>query len=300
MAPQTQELEAEAAVVETEATEAEPTTVAAEAPVKKPRTRAAATPKPKPAPAVVAPPEKKPRTHAAGLQVDELLALQALDTEIGKLQREQDTLDRGERIERAVALRQARLDTAERRLKGLEIEQRNTELELKALEEKKHQESRRLYEGRITAPRELQALELEIAGLERQRQRLDESILRRMDELEAAKKTVETAKGAVEEAEKALEIIRKRYEKAAGRIQGELKKHEPERDRLAGILKPDVLRRYNDIRRRNHNIAAVRIENGACGGCRMKVGTALLRRMIAQDAYVYCESCTRFLFPPED
>src|SRR3954451_7031833 len=138
------------------------------------------------------------------LQITEILALQTLDTEIGKLRQERDALDRGERIERALAVRQARLDTAERRVKGLEIEQRNAELELKGLEEKKHQESRRLYEGRITAPRELQSLEQEIASLDRHRIRLDESLLKRMDEIEAAQKQVEVAQAAVDEAEKAL------------------------------------------------------------------------------------------------
>src|SRR5262249_50310368 len=134
------------------------------------------------------------------LQIKELLALQALDTEIGKLQAERAALDHGDRVERALGVRQAKLQAAERRPAGLEIEQRTAELELKALEEKKHTESRRLYEGRITAPRELQSLEMEIAMLERQRQKLDESILRRVEEIEAAEKAVTAAKAAVEEA----------------------------------------------------------------------------------------------------
>ena len=115
------------------------------------------------------------------LQIEELLALQALDNEIGQLHSEQAALDRGDRVERALAVRQAKLANAERRLHGLEFEQRNTELELKGLEEKKHHESQKLYGGRITAPRELQALESEIQALDRQRQRLDEGILRRLD-----------------------------------------------------------------------------------------------------------------------
>jgi predicted nucleic acid-binding Zn-ribbon protein len=139
---------------------------------------------------------------------------------------------------------------------------------------------------------------MELGMLDRQRQRLDESVLRRMEEIEAAKKTVETAGAAVEEADKALRIIRRRYEKEAHRIESELDSRQPERERVAASLKPDVLRRYDDIRRRSHNLAAVRIENGACGGCRMKVGSALLRRVVAGDNYVYCESCSRFLFPP--
>ncbi|MFN3650147.1 MAG: zinc ribbon domain-containing protein [Armatimonadota bacterium] len=231
------------------------------------------------------------------LQIEEILALQALDIEIGKLEAELAALDRGERVERALAARQARLENADRRLRGLEAEQRHTELELKALEEKKHAESRKLYEGRITAPRELQALQAEVDALERQRQRLDESILRRIDEVEAARQTRDTAQASVDEAEKALAVLQKRYEKARQRIEGQVAKLTPERERLASVIKPDVLRRYNDIRRRNHNIGAARVENGACGGCRMKVGAALLRRLLASDSYVYCESCTRFLFP---
>jgi predicted nucleic acid-binding Zn-ribbon protein len=234
------------------------------------------------------------------LQIQELLALQALDTEIGKLRQEQQALDHGERVERALAVRQAKLENAQRRLHGLEVEQRNSELELKTLEEKKHQTSQKLYGGRVTAPRELQALEAEVQMLERQRQRLDESMVRRIDEVESAKKAVETAQAAVEEAEKALRIVRRRYEKEATRIETDLGKHVPQRDKVAKTVKEDILRRYDDIRRRSHNLAAVRVENGACGGCRMKVGGALLRRVLSSDNYVYCESCARFLFPPEE
>ena len=131
--------------------------------------------------------------------------------------------------------------------------------------------------------------------LERQRQRMDETILRRMEEIEQGRKQVETARAAVEEAEKALQIVTSRYEKAHARIEEQMGTLAPERERLAAALEPATLRRYDEIRHRSHNLAAVRIENGACGGCRMKVGSAVLRRMISSESYVYCESCTRFL-----
>jgi len=231
------------------------------------------------------------------LQIEELLALQALDTEIGRLRDQIGTLDRGEKVERALEVRRKRLEAAERRLQGIEVEQRDAELDLKAIEDKKREETQRYWHGKITAPRELQALEAEIQMLERQRQRAEEQILKRMDELEAARKTAETARAAVDEAEQALAVLQRRYEKAAGKIESGLAEYEPERARLAAKLKPDTLRRYEEIRRRNHNVGAVRIENGACGGCRMKVGGAVLRRLVTTDTYVYCESCTRFLFP---
>ena len=76
--------------------------------------------------------------------------------------------------------------------------------------------------------------------------------------------------------------------------------HLPERERLVGVIDAEIVRRYDSIRRRQHNIGAVRIENNACGGCRMKIGGTLMRRVLAHEGYVYCESCSRFLFPPEE
>ena len=234
------------------------------------------------------------------LQEKELLALQALDTELGQLATELQGLDRGERVERALAQRKAKQLAAEKRLANLESEQRASELELKALEEKKHHESRRLYEGRITATRELQALQMEVGSLERQRQRLDDQILRRMEEITTARATGAATTEASGEAERALKVMRRRYDRESSRIQGLIAAKQPERDKIASRVTPDVLRRYEEIRRRNHNIAAVRIQNGACGGCRMKVGSNVYRRMQTQDSYVFCESCSRYLFLPEE
>jgi predicted nucleic acid-binding Zn-ribbon protein len=150
------------------------------------------------------------------LQVAELLALQEIDNRIGTLEAEKGELDNGERVERALASRMTRLQQAERRLQGLQIEHRNAELELAGLEEKKHSTSRKLYEGRGTNPRELMALEQEVAMLERQRQRLSDTILRGLDDIEKAGETVTAAKAGVEEAEKALRIVKKRYERMPG------------------------------------------------------------------------------------
>jgi uncharacterized protein len=230
------------------------------------------------------------------LQVAELLALQEIDNNIGTLEAEKGELDNGERVERALASRMTRLQQAERRQQGLQIEHRNAELELAGLEEKKHSTSRKLYEGRGTNPRELMALEQEVAMLERQRQRLSDTILRGLDDIEKAGEMVTVAKASVEEAEKALKVVKKRYEKDASRINGEMEKLMPARKKLASKIEPDVLKRYDDLRRRQHNIAAVRIINGACGGCRMKVGSTMARRIHVGETYNYCESCQRFLF----
>lgn len=232
------------------------------------------------------------------LQVEELLTLQHLDSRLGQLEVEQQSLDHGDRIERALVIRRARLESAEQALRDLKSRQRDAELELKALESHKHETSHKLYEGRITNHREAEMMERDLAMTERQRQRVDEQMMHREEDLERAQAAYEEASQAVEKAEKALAIVRKRYQRECKRIAEELASNAPERERLAARIREGVLQRYETIRRRNHNLAAVRIENGACGGCRTVIGGALLRRVLAGAEYVYCESCNRFLFPP--
>jgi len=236
----------------------------------------------------------------ARLQIDELLTLQDIDNLLGRLETERENLERGERVERALALRQARRDSVLKRLQAMEAEQRDAELELKGLEAQKHDTSRELYEGRITNHREAANLERELAALERQRLRLDEQILRREELLIEARTNAARAEAAVEDAEKALAILRKRSEKEEKRINSQLAELGPRRQQVAGQLDPATLAHYETIRRQNHNVGAVRVKNGACGGCRMMVGAAMLRRVLAGGDYVYCESCNRFLFPTND
>src|SRR6187397_237686 len=97
------------------------------------------------------------------LQFVELLALQEIDSEIHRLKRERS------RLEDAAALRQEyeatvkAAEVLEARLHKLRGDLTDAELELKKIEGKKSDFERRLYEGKVTNPKELQAMEQEIA-----------------------------------------------------------------------------------------------------------------------------------------
>src|SRR5690242_16149126 len=119
------------------------------------------------------------------VQAAELLRLQDLDSRIDALRREKAALDSGaalkEERDRAVA---AAAD-AEARLHQLQAEQASAELELQSLEQKTATVRKKLYDGKVTIPKELTAMEHEIEMFGRQRGRLDERILTLMDDIQA-------------------------------------------------------------------------------------------------------------------
>jgi predicted nucleic acid-binding Zn-ribbon protein len=231
------------------------------------------------------------------LQHAELAALQELDTQIDRLKRERARLDDGSALRRQRDARSEACRRGEERLHGLTANLHDSELELKTVEAKKKEFERRLYEGKVTNPKELQAMEMEIEMLGRQRGRLDEAILNLMEESETAGTELDTAKKALAAAEAAWTSADATFRSEAARLDAALRDLAARRQQAAAAIEPATLRRYDEIRARSGNPAVVRIEDKACGGCHTSIGTMIRRRLEEGTAYVFCENCNRFLLP---
>src|SRR5262249_8135092 len=135
------------------------------------------------------------------LQYSELWNLQEIDSEIYRLKRERGRLDDGVALRRTFEAAVKTADGLEARLRKLRSDMADAELELEKIESKKREFERRLYEGKVTNPKELSAMEQEIAMLGRQRGRLDETILTLMEDSETTAAELATASRARAEAE---------------------------------------------------------------------------------------------------
>jgi hypothetical protein len=231
------------------------------------------------------------------LQHAELAALQELDTRVDRLKRERARLDDGSSLRRQRDLRAQQQQQADAQLHQLTVQLHDAELELKSVEAKKKDFERRLYEGKVTNPKELQAMEKEIEMLGRQRGRLDETILTLMEECESARATLDAAQKALQAADAAWKSADATFRAEAARLEAALRDLAARRQQAAAAVEPATLRRYDDIRARNGNLAVVPIVDKACGGCHTSISTMVRRRLEDGSAYVFCENCSRFLLP---
>src|SRR5438093_10842489 len=156
------------------------------------------------------------------LQLTELWTLQQIDTDIHRLTRERSRLDDGAVLRQAFEAAAREAEGLEARLRKLRTDLADAELELKKIEGKKSDFERRLYEGKTTNPKELTAMEQEIAMLGRQRGRLDESILTLMDSIETT--STELAEGTARRgaAETGWREQDERYRRETARIEADL------------------------------------------------------------------------------
>ena len=68
-----------------------------------------------------------------------------------------------------------------------------------------------------------------------------------------------------------------------------------ERDKLAADVKPDVLKRYSNIRMRR-GLAVVSVRNGTCQGCNMNIPPQLYNVLQRGVSLETCPSCHRIIY----
>ena len=226
-----------------------------------------------------------------------LYVLQQLDSAIEALKKSYASLDPGREESAIYKAAKAAKESAEIKLQAARTELADNDLELKSKEKKRASEEKLLYGGKVSNPKELTALQLEVESLERQVGRLKDiqtTHKNTLDEMHTLEKQ------AIESLAFAEATLRAR--KAAYKLETEsiLEKAKALIDQRSAALQPvpgDILKRYDHLRTNKQGLAIVAVEdNNSCGGCKMGLSSNLVRQIARNLEPVTCENCTRILF----
>ena len=201
-----------------------------------------------------------------------LLELQSLDSTLDRLAHRRRTLPELAEMARLDGLVDALRDgivRAETEVSDLAREQARFEKEIEQVRARKSRDESRLSSGAITASKQLQDLEHEVASLARRQSDLEDAELEVMERAETAQATLdqltsqrETHLTARTEAERAAAA-------ATVEIDAEVAKTAAARADLAATLPVDLLALYEKIRAAEGGVGAGEIARGRCGGCRL-------------------------------
>ena len=78
-------------------------------------------------------------------------------------------------------------------------------------------------------------------------------------------------------------------------IEGKIAELRVERDKVAASVRPDVLKRYGNIRMRR-GLAVVSVRNGTCQGCNMNIPPQLYNVLQRGQTVETCPSCHRIIY----
>lgn len=225
-----------------------------------------------------------------------LYELQTLDVQITQINTQLAAMDGARALRVKYSAAKSALQTTEKELAELEIELKDSELKLKSIDEKRASFEKRLYGGAITNPKELSAVEKEIAMLKSQQGNLDGRTLELYDLVEAARNKTKSAGDLTSEVEKqAREAIAKETREKK-RLEAELADLTSKRADLASQITDKLLMsRYEAVRKKSGNTGIAKIVEGKCEGCHVTVTIFTIRELMKDKEYEMCESCGRIL-----
>lgn len=233
--------------------------------------------------------------------LEKLLAVQAIDTHATQLRvRRQGLPERTEATEVATALREAdeRAGALEAERHRLDREQTRIEDEIAGLRERMAQADAALYGGAVSNPRELQALQDEIASLARRIGDLEDKEL----EILVDREPVDEATVAVVAEREALvarsEALAQRITAAEAEVDVELEQVLASRADAVDGVPDDLLAEYEELRTANGGVGVARLEHGTtCGGCHLQLSAMERDRIkgLPEDTRIHCEECGRLL-----
>jgi predicted nucleic acid-binding Zn-ribbon protein len=229
-----------------------------------------------------------------------LLSVQDHDTHIDQAVHRRSALPaRGELtavMERIGAIEKERADI-EARHHDLSRDQQRLEDEITTLNDKAAQHDKALYSGSITNPRELQAMQDEIAALKRRIGQLEDQELELMEQIEPLDADLSRLAQEREAADASATALRAGIAEDEVAIDAELDRLRAARATESAAIEAELLSEYETLRSQNGGIGIARLVGGSCGGCHLGLSAVEVDRLkkLPPDAPAHCEECGRLL-----
>jgi predicted nucleic acid-binding Zn-ribbon protein len=216
-----------------------------------------------------------------------LLQLQAHDSAIDRLEHRRASLPEDARLaELGDALSAVGQLTAEREgtLATVQRNQARLEHEIDTVTAKARTEEARAASGRVTSPKELTAIQEEVAGLKRRQGTLEDELLELMEQRE----TLEGELAELASRREGFTTEQAQVTKARDAALVELDR-ELEVEELRAL--------YDQIRSRQGGIGAAALVGNTCQGCRVSISPVELAalRKLPPEEIKRCENCRRIL-----
>ncbi|MET8910539.1 C4-type zinc ribbon domain-containing protein [Micromonospora sp. NPDC004551] len=227
-----------------------------------------------------------------------LLDLQAIDTALAQLAHRRRTLPQLAELE-ALARELSALEDervrAQVAVDDLDRDIARLEKDVDQVRARKTKDENRLAAG--TGPaRELEALQHELASLNRRQSDLEDAELELMEQRETAQGVLDGVERRIAEARDRRAAAEQRRDDSLAEIAKEEEFKRGARQPLAGDLPADLVALYDRIRT-DTGLGAALLTGARCGGCRLELSGADLARIRKADPddVVRCEECRRIM-----
>lgn len=236
-------------------------------------------------------------------QLAQLLIVQQHDTRLDQLAHRR----RHHPLAVTVADAQEALAVLQQQHEGLEAERHSHEQQRRRLSdeaasvaERRGEIEAKLYDGSVSATKELLAMQDEVAALSARQSSIEDDELEVMEQIESLDEELTAVSAAVEQAEQELKTRTDDLEAALADVTADEADEQRQRDEAAAQISPDELALYTQLRQDLGGLAIAKVQGDRCSGCNLVMPAVELDRLRRHHAdslasAPVCESCGRLL-----
>lgn len=231
--------------------------------------------------------------------IEKLLILQDRDRRIRRVKGELAHIEPERQMFQARAVgTQTGLDTAKNRVKQIESDRKNLELEVEGKKQLISKYANQQLQTRKNE--EYRALTHEIDMCKEDIFKIENREIELMEQAEAAQKEVTRATQAAVEARKLMEEQLSQLGAREENLKKELAELTTNREELSAAVDENARARYERLVRNKGESVVVGVQHGVCGGCHMRLPAQVLVTCQAQQELVTCTNCGRILYYSHD
>src|SRR5499433_125239 len=229
----------------------------------------------------------------------QLIRLQSIDISIQELRA---SIDRFPGISKALDQKlkaaQAALNAAQDRAKSNQGTRKKLEGEISTIESKISK-----YRDQMMAVKtneEYRALQHEIEHAQQAIRKIEDEILNLMMEAETGQSELKGAEAHLKEDQQKVNIERKQLEEENKRDLGALEGYLKERKEIDASVPPDLISRYERVRKHRGGIGVAAARNEVCEICQVRIRPQVFQEIRRNDRIIACDACQRILYDPEN
>jgi predicted nucleic acid-binding Zn-ribbon protein len=245
--------------------------------------------------------EEEKRLPAVDLksQINGLVKLQSIDSEIYALRAEKDTKPlEAKALETSFEEKKQHLAELEKKSLDLQKKRKDAELELGSKEEATKKLQTQLYS--LKTNKEYQVMLQQIQDAKADSSVIEDKILELFEQADKIKTETEKEKQRLKEEEKVFNEQKKKIEERIKEIDDRLAQLEVQRKQALPEIDPKILSQYERILFNRDGLAIVSVKDNSCAGCNMFVPPQVINLIKMYERIVTCEICNRILYINEE
>jgi len=228
-----------------------------------------------------------------------LIRIQAIDQSIQEIR---SRIDKFPGISKALdeKLRSATagLETAKEKTKTNQTTRKKLETDVGALEGKISKYREQMLS--VKTNEEYRALQKEIEHTQAAIRKVEDEILNLMGEFETAQQEIKQAEARLKEDQQVVNSERKGLEAENQKDISALESYIKERREIESQISPDLMPRYERVRKARGGIGVAAARDYICEVCKVRIRPQVFQEIRKNDKIMECDACQRILYDPEN